>query len=88
LQTHRVLFGVVRILGGEQLEAHWLRGRGCTVFDGQQQFLSSSHEVEVGVTPGPEVAATAESLAGKLGCVLAGMVDENDGGVEGAGELS
>ena len=58
------------------------------MLDAEQEGVASAGQVEIGVTPRPEVAASAEPLTGKVGSVLAGMVDEEDGGVEGAGELS
>ena len=45
-------------------------------------------DVEVGVTPGPEVTAATQRLTGIAGCVFACMVDESNGSVESTREFS
>ena len=58
------------------------------MLDGESQAVGPAGEIEVGIAPGPEVAAAAQRLAGKGGAALAGMVDQEDGGVEGACQLT
>ena len=72
------------VIGGQQVERQ-RRWRGCgTMLDGEPQAVGPAGQIEVGIAPGPEVAGAAQRLAGKGGAALAGMVDEEDGGVEGA----
>ena len=72
------------VIGGQQMERQ-RRWRGCsTMLDGESQAVGPAGEIEVGIAPGPEVTTAAQRLAGKGGAALAGMVDEEDGGVEGA----
>ena len=76
------------VIGGQQMERQrcW---RGCsTMLDGEAQAVGPAGEIEVGITPGPEVTAAAQRLAGKGGAALAGMVDEEDGGVEGDSQFT
>ena len=54
------------------------------MLDGEQEAVVSTGNVEIGVPPGPKVAATTQCPAGKLGSVLAGMVHECHGGLIGA----
>ena len=76
------------VIGGQQMERQ-RRWRRCgTMLDGESQAVGPAGEVEVGIAPGPEVAAAAQRLAGKGGAALAGMVDEEDGSVEGACQLT
>ena len=54
------------------------------MLDGEQETVASASNIEIGVPPGPKVAATTQCSAGKLGSVLAGMMHECHGGLEGA----
>ena len=71
------------VIGGQQLERQRRWRRCSTMLDGEPQAVGPAGEIEVGIAPGPEVAAAAQRLAGKGGAALAGMVDQEDGGVEG-----
>ena len=76
------------VIGGQQMERQRRWRRCSTMLGGESQAVGPAGEVEVGIAPGPEVAAAAQRLAGKGGAALAGMVDEEDGSVEGACQLT
>ncbi len=58
------------------------------MFDRQYEFPIDTTQVEVAVTEGPEVAAAAKRLSTDLRAALSGVVDEDDGEVELALEIS
>ena len=88
LETNQRGLASAGVIGGQQMERQ-RRWRGCsTMLDGEPQAVGPAGEIEVGIAPGPEIAAAAQRLAGKGGAALAGMVDEEDGGVEGACQLT
>lgn len=74
------------IFGERQGEG--LRGGCGAVFGGEDEILAATAEVEVGVAPGVEVGAAAEGLAGVVCGGFSGVVDEENGGLEGAGEVA
>ena len=47
------------------------------MLSGKLEVVVVAGDVEVGVTPGPEVTAASQRLTGIAGCVFAGMVDES-----------
>jgi hypothetical protein len=74
------------VFGESEGEGLW---RGCgAVFCGEDEILAAAAEVEVGIAPGVEVGAAAEGLAGVVCGGFACVVDEEDGDVEGAGEVA
>ena len=88
LETNQRRLARAGVIGGQQMERQ-RRWRGCsTMLDGEPQAVGPAGEIEVGIAPGPEIAAAAQRLAGNGGAALAGMVDEEDGGVEGACQLT
>ena len=88
LETNQRGLASAGVIGGQQMEGQ-RRWRGSsTMLDGEPQAVGPAGEIEVGIAPGPEIAAAAQRLAGKGGAALAGMVDEEDGGVEGACQLT
>ena len=88
LKTNQRGLASAGVIGGQQMEGQ-RRWRGSsTMLDGEPQAVGPAGEIEVGIAPGPEIAAAAQRLAGKGGAALAGMVDEEDGGVEGACQLT
>ena len=88
LETNQRGLASAGVIGGQQMERQ-RRWRGCsTMLDGEPQAVGPAGEIEVGITPGPEVTAAAQRLAGNGGTALAGMVDEEDGGVEGDSQFT
>jgi hypothetical protein len=66
------------------MEGGPLGGSCCAVLDGEGEdvSLAGATQVEVTVTPGVQLGATSEGLSGaEVGGALAGMVDEDDGGL-------
>ena len=88
LETNQRGLASAGMIGGQQMERQ-RRWRGCgTMLDGEPQAVGPAGEIEVGIAPGPEVAAAAQRLAGKGGAAFAGMMDEEDGGVEGDSQFA
>jgi hypothetical protein len=58
------------------------------MLDSEQQTVAFAGDVEVGVSPGPEVAASPRRPPGQLRSVLAGMVHQSDGGFEATRQLA
>ncbi len=58
------------------------------MLDGEGQAVLGAAEIEVTVAPGVKLRGAAEGLSGAGGGGFAGMVDENDGGAQGALELA
>ena len=58
------------------------------MLNGELEAVVFASDVEVGVTPSPEVTAATQSLTGIAGSVFAGMVDESNGSVESARKFS
>lgn len=69
-------------------EFEWRGGGSKSVLGAQEELVSPSEEVEIGITPGVEVGAAAQRLAGLGGRVLTGVVDEGKGEMEVSGELT
>ena len=88
LETNQRGVASAGVIGGQQMERQRRRRRCGTMLDGEPQAVGPAGEIEVGIAPGPEVAGAAQRLAGNGGAALAGMVDEEDGGVEGACQLT
>ncbi len=73
----------VNIVADDELEAKWIGSGGGAVLDGEDERVLLRADMEVGVPPRVEVAASAKGLAG-LGAaasVLACMMHNEDGDV-------
>jgi len=64
---------------GAEAEAERIGSAGASMFDGETEMVLGSSEMEVGVGPGGEVAASTQGLMGMRGGRLAGVMDEEDG---------
>ena len=61
---------------------------GCAVLDGHDDLLVAAPQVQVAVAPGMELRGAAQGLARSRGAALAGVVDQQDGGLEAALEIA
>lgn len=78
----------VRVVGAE-VQAQWRRAGRGPMLDAQFERASAAEatEIEVGVAEGVEVTGAVEGMAGDAaGGGFAGVMDEEDGTVGGAGE--
>jgi len=87
-----VLYGVlargesevdVRIVAGDELKAERIGSGGGAVLDGEEKGVLLTPDVEVGIAPCVEVAASAERLAGlrASAAIFACMMHDEDGDV-------
>lgn len=75
-----------RLLGERQSE---IRSRRCeAVLTAEEQGVSSSLEIEIGIAPGVKVGATSESLSWLVGSVFACVMHDSDGKAERARKLT
>ena len=58
------------------------------MFDGEQQAVMLAGDIEVGVPPRPEIAASAKRLPRELSGVLAGVMHQRNSDLEGTGKVA
>jgi len=58
------------------------------MLDGEHDVLATSCEIGVAISKGMKVAAATQCLAGLCASFLAGVMDQDDGDVESALQLS
>jgi hypothetical protein len=79
--------GAGAVGAGDKLELERIDGRGRTMLTDELERVGVPLQVEVRVGPCPEVPRATQSLSRMAGAVLADMVDQEYGEVEGALEL-
>ncbi len=68
----------------DEFDLDVVEAAGGAMLDGQEGLPVAPAQVEIAVSPGMQLAAPPQGLAGPRGPALAGMVDNDDGGVEAA----
>ena len=71
-----------------ELDLDVVEAGGGAVLDGHDDLLVASVQVEVAVAPGMELGRAAEGLTRSRGAALAGVMDQQDGGLDAALEVA
>ena len=79
----------VRTVGAtDKFDLQGFGSRSGAVFEGQGQALPAPGQIEIGVTESMQIRASPQILSSQESLLFAGMVDEHDGALMAALQVS